>query len=448
MSRHALGSCSILVGVLALAGCGRDDAVSEPGGGEGAVPATGGAALGGTASDGGAAGSTASQGGTTATGGATTEGGDGPGGATTEGGDGAGGAASGGRATGGSATGGSATGGSADGGTSVGGSAGGGAPAGGAPEGGAAAAGTPAGGAAPGGAPTGGSVPAAGAGGAAPASGGGAGEAGADTNGGYLLEGVTGRIEVMVLPDGIEPGWSATATVYAQTFDGALRLDAFAPYPAALHEVALAEGDCTLLVAALRACDPICDWDQYCGEGDTCRTTPVAVDAGALELAGETGAVTLTYADGFYSQGELPATDVTGAVTATAAGAALPAFSVTTAGVGAPDFDLPEDGSLTLVDGEDLVITWTPTEHGVVQLLLNSGWHGAPPEATLVCEVPASEGRLVVPQAIVEAYPPESGFGLFPHSSYVTLFDRARADVGGGVVELVVGWRQGVYVLH
>jgi len=455
MKGRIAGGISLIVGALVIAGCGKDEARESPGAAAGAGGAAG-------AETGSAAGEAATGGAAPEGGGAVTGGRDPMGGAATGGGEPAGGApASGGTPdTGGSGPASGGAGGEPDaGGAPTGGTAGSTASQGGDSAGSVPASGgvTPTSGGAAG-ASAGGTIPAGGAHedggragrGGATGDGGASGEGGGPgvPDGGYRLEGVNGRVEVVVLP-GIEPSsWSDVASVTAQIFDGPLRLDAFAPYPAGLHEVAIAEGDCTLLVAAELACDPPCDWDRYCGAGGACVPTPQAANAGALVVAGERSAKTLTFADGFYSQAELPATDVTGPVAATAAGAAVAGFALETAGVGAPDFDLPEDGRLTLVDGEDYRITWTPAPRGVVQLLLNSGWHGAPPVATLVCEVAASAGRLVIPRAIVEAYPPESGFGLFPHSSYLTLFERDRATVEGGVVELVVGWRQGVYVLH
>lgn len=448
--------------LVILAGCGSDDdddALSTGG----AVGASGGNAAGGRAggqtggSSGGGTGGSSSAGDAgaslagSASGGSSGAGGNGGavstgGGETTTGGTaGATGGATGGGGMGGAVP--TSGAGGATGGTTGGGGTGGTSPAGGtggtSPTGGT--------GGATGGGGTGGTVASGGTGGA---TGGAAGSGGSSETGGtggtgaedgYLLEGVNGRIEVVVYSD--VSGWSPTALVGAQLYTGPLRLDAFAPYAAGLHEVSLAEGDCTLLAAATLACDPACDFEQYCGPGNVCVTTPLAADAGDITVAGSSGETTLVFGT-TYSQGELAATSVAGAVTATAAGGTMPGFVLTTAGVTAPVFDLPDDGTLTLQDGSDYVITWDPVTTGTVQLLLNSGWHGAPPVATLICEVPASSGELVIPQAIVEAYPAAGGIGLFPHSSYLSLFDRARVTVDGGVVELVVGYRQGVTPIH
>ncbi len=82
-----------------------------------------------------------------------------------------------------------------------------------------------------------------------------------------------------------------------------------------------------------------------------------------------------------------------------------------------------------------------------VQLLLNHGWHGAPPEATLICEADESAGHIIIPQRIVEAWPP-TWFGLEPHGSYLSLLQRIRVDLDGEPVELLVAFRHGIYPRH
>ncbi|HEY5960600.1 MAG TPA: hypothetical protein VIV60_28800, partial [Polyangiaceae bacterium] len=292
-----------------------------------------------------------------------------------------------------------------------------------------------AGGYAVGGAPTGGALPT-----------GGTSAAGA-TNNVDPASGINGRVVVTVAST------TSGAEARASFYDRPVRVDAFAPFPPTLHELVLQQGGCVLTKAALRACNPPCGTNQYCGLGDVCTPAAQPQSAGTITVTGPVSTVSLSATNSAYSPQSIPVANITpnDLISVSAAGGAVPAFSLSSLGVTTAAIGLPGNAStFQLVDGQDKVLTWTPTSQGTVQLLLNSGWHGAPPAATLVCEAPASAGRLVVPRAIVELYPTESGgAGLLSHTSTVSLLQRQRVNLGGNVLELlVIGYRGVIQPLH
>lgn len=261
-------------------------------------------------------------------------------------------------------------------------------------------------------------------------------------------EPVHGRIYAAVREDpnpGLDSGY-----VGAAFYDQALRMDAFAAFPPELHERSLEGGDCILFTAAALQCNPPCGSEQYCGTGNQCRAMAALVPAGVVTITGLGPGLSLTPDMGTYPHTAFPAAQLTAAKTVTvqSAGGATPAFSLSAPGVSRAAFDLPGDWSIQLVDGEDYALTWTGAANATVRLLLNSGWHGAPPDASLLCEAPGSAGRITIPAELVEAYPPAGGVGLFPHQSWVSVLQRSKTVVGGRTVELVVSRDRLVQPIH
>lgn len=248
-----------------------------------------------------------------------------------------------------------------------------------------------------------------------------------------------------------DPSQTSGARASAVFYDSPMRMDAFAPYPPELHEVKLKQDACVLTTAATRACNPPCGSTEYCGKGNLCKPAAAIVSAGTVTIEGAGAQVTLTAANSTYQGAAFPLASIASAVTlaARAAGDVMSAFSMTSTGVDGAGTGLPSSGStLELIDGQDKVVTWSATGNGIVQLLLNTGWHGAPPTATLLCEVPAAAGRMVIPRAIVEAFPLVSGSGM-SHTSTVLLLQRKTAVVNSGTVELlIVGYRGVIFPIH
>jgi hypothetical protein len=259
---------------------------------------------------------------------------------------------------------------------------------------------------------------------------------------------VHGRVRVGIR-ENRDPA-ASNGYVDAAFHDQALRLDAFAAYPPDLHEVSLQGGDCTLFEAAARQCNPPCGASQYCGAGNLCKAAAKLAAAGAITVNGVGAALSLVPNSNGYTELEFPATNLTAAsnVHVAAAGGLTPAFTLETRGVPVPSYVMSDDWEIRLVDGQDYVLTWTGASDAKVQLLLNSGWHGAPPEATLLCEAPGSAGRITIPAQIVAAYPPAGGAGLFQHWSWLSLMRRSSVVVGGKTIELIVSRDRLVQPIH
>lgn len=289
----------------------------------------------------------------------------------------------------------------------------------------------------------------------------------------------------IVEPDGVEPdgveqpaphgrvlvavyGWggqyNADANVTADFFDGPMRMDAFAAYSPTMYEVAARQGDCVLYVAADVACDPICDWSQICQEGNKCVDAPSRVSAGHFNLTAGTEKVEGDPSDDewmpnyyYFDPGTIRGAAMASAaeLTAEAAGAAdgIGQFLLTTTGVAAIEYGFDEaDNTLTLVDGKDAVVTWTTDAHHVagayVDMVINEGWHGSPPEAVLYCRAAAADGQITIPKAVVEAVPQMGGPALMGHGSHIGLSRTATTEVDGKTVEFTVTRRHGLNVLH
>jgi hypothetical protein len=224
-----------------------------------------------------------------------------------------------------------------------------------------------------------------------------------------------------------------------------MRMDAFAAYPPDLHEIKLQGSGCVLTSAATRACNPPCGSSQFCGTNDTCQPAAALASAGTLTVeATGASAVTLTPTDSLYAQKPFPFSSMgsNASITAKTTGSAVAAFELRASGVDASNIGLPKDGStLAMPLGSPVEVTWNATPSGIVQLLLNAGWHGAPPTATLICEAPASAGHLTVPKAIADAYPATDAIGM-THTSMVRLLQRSKTTINAKTIEfMVVGYR-------
>jgi hypothetical protein len=81
-------------------------------------------------------------------------------------------------------------------------------------------------------------------------------------------------------------------------------------------------------------------------------------------------------------------------------------------------------------------------------MIINSGWHGAPPVAVLYCEASATAGRILIPRAIVEALPVIGGMGLFPHGSFIAVTRSVNVPVDNRIVEVSISRRAALNPLH
>jgi hypothetical protein len=194
-------------------------------------------------------------------------------------------------------------------------------------------------------------------------------------------------------------------------------------------------------------CDPACS-NAACTAPDTC--TPFAQNASAGRITVTGLRAPLAFVPGAFGYVPEPSPsedlfDPGAAITVSAPGDVTPAFSVSLtapAPLGAP-FQ-----NLTLRDGEDATITWTPAGGGArsIQVALVVGWHGAPPEAMMICETD-DDGALTIPGALVTALP-RAASSLESHPSWILRFDRAVVAAPAGPVEIVVGSQVSLYFAH
>lgn len=213
-------------------------------------------------------------------------------------------------------------------------------------------------------------------------------------------------------------------------YDRPFALQIFGVVREGMWQVALREGACVYLTEIMPGfCTPGCTTEQYCDVDDVCQPYPLQQSAGPMTLTGLTSTVTLTpTGDGNYDTSGTPTANMfePGAtVTLTAAGADLPAFTVsTTAPVHlTPAIPCPVEP----VAGQDLIVTWDAGDGDLVRWEMISAFHAGDGPMVL-CEGPDT-GSLTVPAAIIDRY-------LVDRTAYETMqlsrLQRAPADVGNG----------------
>lgn len=222
------------------------------------------------------------------------------------------------------------------------------------------------------------------------------------------------------------------------------------------HREIMTEGSCRLLEYVPAFCTSCAG---VCVDTEVCQPYPSFGSVGTLTVTGLSVPVTLEpdYWLWYLHHEALPADLYApgAAITATATGAGIPAFEVTTAGVPAIDSSDVVDDQITLVNDADAVFTWTPADPGSrvrLSLNANNAGHGQPFEAILRCDVPDETGRITVPVALIQAFPAtyrwETCDGSDCPPSSLLRYRRASAPVPGGEVELVVGSDRVFWVVH
>ena len=216
------------------------------------------------------------------------------------------------------------------------------------------------------------------------------------------------------------------------------------------HQVVMEEGGCRYLKAASSLCDTPCDYEERCTADGECSTYPKGVSGGSLTVTGLEGGGKVDLVEvgtgTYWPSGELPA-PLFGAgdgVEAELSGGEFPAFTLAAQGVALMDTDYTADG-FEMKDGGDAVVTWTkgPDPDACVRFVLNGPnlAHGLPLDNIIWCEGPDT-GTMVVPQAMVENFPPgktpEVTAGHDWPVSELTRYNRTTEETSVGPAELVV----------
>lgn len=207
-------------------------------------------------------------------------------------------------------------------------------------------------------------------------------------------------------------------------------------------------GECTVFRRPEPSlCDPPCT-GGVCTAPDVCTPYPVNAGAGPITVTGLRAPLTFEAGPFGYTPTPAPGADLfaPGAtLTVSAPGDVTPAFSTT---VVAPSPLAAPFQNVTLTDGVDHTITWTAGDGGPrsIQLMLVVGWHGAPPEALLVCET-ADDGAHTIPGSLIAALPRASS-SLEQHSSWIVRFDRSIVAAPAGPIEVIAGSQAPFYFSH
>lgn len=217
-----------------------------------------------------------------------------------------------------------------------------------------------------------------------------------------------------------------------------------------------AAGDCELWIAksAFPQCAPPCDLTHYCDADLNCVSQPVRVGMGtvSIDLKGQVYDFVPDDTSWYTGPTSIPTDlfDPSTSLTVTAAGGTVPAFERTLQGIADLVLGLP-DRRVTLLDGQDNEFTWTPAGDGsTVEVVLQTGWHGAPPTSLLWCQAPDVAGRVVMPQALVEGVgilDPDQP-SLFQHPSYARRVRRTFVESAGGPLEVTLTSQVGLVLKH
>lgn len=216
------------------------------------------------------------------------------------------------------------------------------------------------------------------------------------------------------------------------------------------HVVSQEEGACRHLEARTGFCDPACAAGEACNADDVCFPYPELVSGGTLTIEGLGDPIEIEPED--WSPGtyvgpwDLPVDlfDESDVVLARLAGDTFPAVSLEAKGVAPIDGEIRDTG-FEMRGGADAQVTWTPgpDPDACIRFVLNgpNRRHGAPLDHVIECEGPDT-GSLVVPQAIVEAFPigetPEITEGFDWPQSELTRYARDRGATASGAATLVV----------
>lgn len=202
-------------------------------------------------------------------------------------------------------------------------------------------------------------------------------------------------------------------------------------------------------------CDPPCAETAACVADDTCEPYATRLSAGVVTVGGTVpqGFTLAPNAIGFY----VPTPDTSpddlftagAALTVSAAGGDVPAFSASIEGVS--DLTLTAGtGMVELVDGSPFTLTWNPSNvaGSEIEVALQLGWHGNPPTSIILCRAPDADGQLVITPKVIAEFSYFGGMGLFQVNSWMDRISRAVVPTTGGVITVTAASRRNLFVTH
>jgi hypothetical protein len=228
--------------------------------------------------------------------------------------------------------------------------------------------------------------------------------------------------------------------------------------PQSFHTEIAREGACRLLAYRASACDPACDYDQWCTADGECVAWPTVQSAGRITLSGLATPVTLSFFGSYYRVDQYPLPgelfDPGDPISASAPGADVAGFTVTAAGVAPATLAMTGEQSdeLHLYDGDDVTVSWSPADPAArvrLELLSPNQSHGMPSNWILQCDAP-DLGSLVIPRELVESVPEQPRLEACvsvdcPPSTFLRY---RRGTTSGGQVELLIASETYFYLVH
>jgi hypothetical protein len=196
----------------------------------------------------------------------------------------------------------------------------------------------------------------------------------------------------------------------ASTTNGSLWA-AFAVGATGNYTEAMRSGNCRLMTSSATYCQTV-PCTGWCID-DVCHDWPTYRDAGRITFTGLKDSVALTYQSGYYTPDNFPIEadlfDGGDAITATAAGAEFPGFTVAATGVGTltGQFTGTCANEWHIARGQDAVLRWDSPIAGTrirAWIPSENRGHGLPSIGVIECEGPDT-GELRIASALVDGMP-------------------------------------------
>lgn len=227
------------------------------------------------------------------------------------------------------------------------------------------------------------------------------------------------------------------------------------------HRLEQESGACRLWRYEVAGCS---DCEGLCNADGKCVPLPEQLSAGNVTIEGLGEPLVMRFDDyGYYVNTTVPNElfDQEDRVRLQAAGGGdVAKFALSADGVEPITIDLePGEGAkvpdmIRMENGADFVLRWSPIVRGTrvrLEIVTDNRGHGLPVDAMIECDADDT-GELVVPRAMVEAFPDRQYYnacaGTDCPPSTLTRYLSDRTEVDGRAMELVVGAQQEFIVVH
>ncbi len=208
-------------------------------------------------------------------------------------------------------------------------------------------------------------------------------------------------------------------------------------------------GDCQYY-RAVAECTPPCV-NSTCQADGSCYPFPIRISAGTITFSGlavelvasPTPSKYYLTAPAGYTE-DLFAADAE--IQVSCSGDDISAFDAALSGVA--DLAVPWQSPYSLTNGEDNLVEWTPSGSGTVELAFNAGWHGTGPAEIVWCTAPDAQGKIVVPQSMVESYITVAAVSETDPPSFIRRVNRVLQATQFGPLAISATSRVPFFLLH